>query len=67
MRAVAVELAGYRGGGERYARELVEHLGDADPAVRERAHAALVRISGVDAGRDPERWRELLRQRGWTH
>jgi hypothetical protein len=64
VRALAVEVAGYRGD-PRYAAEMVERLEDADPAVRERAHAALVRLAGTDAGRDPDAWRELARRRGW--
>ena len=63
VRAVAVEVAGYRRDA-RYAPELIDRLNDADPTVRERAHAALARIFGTDAGRDPEAWRELARQRG---
>jgi len=63
VRAVAVEVAGYRRD-VRYAPELIDRLNDADPTVRGRAHAALVRIFGTDAGRDPEAWRELARQRG---
>jgi len=65
VRAVAVEVAGYRGDGTRYAPELIDRLEDADAAVRERAHAALVRLAGRDVGRDPGAWRELARQRGW--
>jgi HEAT repeat protein len=64
VRALAVEVAGYRGEA-RYAPELIDRLDDADPAVRERAHAALVRLAGMDVGRDPEAWRQLLRSRGW--
>ncbi len=65
VRAVAVEVAGYRGDGTRYAPELIDRLEDADAAVRERAHGALVRLAGRDVGRDPGAWRELARQRGW--
>jgi len=65
VRALAVEVAGYRGDGTRYAPELIDRLEDADAAVRERAHAALVRLAGRDVGRDPGAWRELARQRGW--
>jgi hypothetical protein len=65
VRALAVEVAGYRGNAPRYAAELIDRLDDADPGVREKAHAALVRLAGHDAGRDPDRWRELARQRGW--
>lgn len=64
VRAVAVELAGYRGRG-RYAPEMIDRLGDADPLVRERAHAALVRLSGTDLGTEAAPWRELARGRGW--
>ena len=65
VRALAVEVAGYRGDGHRYAPELIDRLEDADAAVRERAHLALVRLAGTDLGRDPGAWRELARQRGW--
>ena len=65
VRALAVEVAGYRADGSRYAPELIERLEDADAAVRERAHAALVRLAGTDVGRDARAWRELARQRGW--
>jgi hypothetical protein len=65
VRAVAVELAGYRGEDGRYAREMIDRLDDADAAVRERAHAALVRLLKSDAGASPEAWRELARSRGW--
>lgn len=65
VRAVAVELAGYRGDGALYAREMIDRLDDADGAVRERAHAALVRLAKTDAGPDPGPWRELARARGW--
>ena len=65
VRALAVEVAGYRGDGARYAAEIIDRLDDADPAVRERAHAALVRLAGHDQGRDPDAWREEGRKRGW--
>ena len=65
VRALAVEVAGYRADGTRYVPELIDRLEDADAAVRERAHAALVRLAGTDVGRDPGAWRELARQRGW--
>jgi len=65
VRALAVEVAGYRADGSRYAPELIDRLEDADLAVRERAHAALVRLAGTDVGREPRAWRELARQRGW--
>jgi hypothetical protein len=63
VRAVAVEVAGYRGEA-RYVPEVIDRLDDADPSVRERAHAALVRLLGTDVGRDPQAWRELARRRG---
>jgi len=65
VRALAVEVAGYRGEGVRYAADMIERLEDADPAVRERAHASLVRLAGRDVGQEPNAWRELARQRGW--
>jgi hypothetical protein len=65
VRAIAVELAGYRGDGNRYAGEVIERLDDADAAVRERAHAALVRLAKTDAGENPEAWRKLARSRDW--
>ena len=65
VRALAVEVAGYRGDGAHYAADMIERLEDAEPAVRQRAHAALVRLAGRDVGQDPDAWRELGRQRGW--
>jgi hypothetical protein len=65
VRALAVELAGFRAR-PTYLAPLIEHLEDPDPTVRERAHAALVRIAGVDAGATPDAWRALSRQRGWS-
>jgi hypothetical protein len=65
VRALAVEVAGYRGDGARYAAEMIDRLEDADPAVRERAHAALVRLAGHDRGPDPAAWRDEGRKRGW--
>lgn len=65
VRALAVEVAGYRGEGARYAADMIERLEDADPAVRERAHASLVRLAGRDVGQESDAWRELARQRGW--
>ncbi len=65
VRALAAEVAGYRAGGSRYAAELIERLDDADPRVRERAHASLVRLAGTDAGESTEAWRALAKQRGW--
>jgi hypothetical protein len=65
VRALAVEVAGYRRDGARYAPEMIDRLDDADSGVRERAHSALVRIAGQDVGRDPDAWREEGRKRGW--
>jgi len=65
VRALAVEVAGYRRDGARYAAEMIDRLEDADPAVRARAHAALVRLAGHDEGNDPDAWREEGRKRGW--
>ncbi len=65
VRAIAVELAGFRGDGGRYAAQMIARLADADPVVRERAHAALVRLAGTDAGRSARSWGELARRRGW--
>jgi len=65
VRAIAVEVAGYRRD-PRAAADLIDRLQDADAAVRERAHAALVRLAGTDAGRDPAAWRELAQKRGWS-
>ena len=70
VRALAAELAGYRGDAARYASELVERLDDADPAVRRAAHASLVRLLGTDVSPREEgpaaqqKWREALRARG---
>src|SRR5207237_1481690 len=65
VRALAVEVAGYRRDGARYAAEMIDRLNDADAAVRERAHAALVRLAGQDQGQDADAWREEARKRGW--
>ena len=65
VRAVAAELAGYRPQGARYAAQLIEHLDDADPAVRGRAHDSLVRIAGTDAGTSAEKWRKVAKEHGW--
>ena len=64
VRALAVELAGFRGKAA-YLGQLIERLDDSDPAVRLRAHAALVRLSGADLGVTPEAWRKWARKRGW--
>ena len=63
VRALAAELAGFRGKAG-YVGQLIERLDDSDPAVRLRAHGALVRLSGADLGADPEAWRSWARQRG---
>jgi hypothetical protein len=65
VRALAAEVAGYREGGSRYAAGLIDRLSDADPRVREMAHASLARLAGTDAGQGAEAWRALARQRGW--
>jgi hypothetical protein len=71
VRAIAVEVAGVRPNGARYAALLIERLDDRDPAVRQRAHEALVRLAGSDAAPDEqgaaaqEKWRAVARQRGW--
>ena len=65
VRALAVEVAGYRGDPSRYAAEMIDRLDDADSAVRQRAHAALVRLAKEDPGREAKAWRELARRRGW--
>lgn len=64
VRALAVEVAGYRRD-SRYVPDLIGRLDDADAAVRAKAHVALVRLTGTDAGLEPEAWRQLARQRGW--
>jgi hypothetical protein len=46
VRALAVEVAAYRPDGARYAPKLAQALEDPDEAVRDRAHAALVRLNG---------------------
>lgn len=67
VRAMAAELAGYRGKATAYANDLVERLDDPDPAVRRAAHSALVRLFRKDASPGEEgpaaqqRWREALR------
>lgn len=69
VRALAAELAGYRGKARAYANDLVERLDDPDSAVRGAAHSALVRLFGTDASPGEEgpaaqqRWREALRAR----
>ena len=64
VRALAVEVAGHRRD-PRYVADLIDRLDDADPAVRDRAHAALARMAGRDVGTDPDAWRTLARGRGW--
>jgi hypothetical protein len=46
IRALAVEVAAYRPDNARYAPKLAQALEDPDEAVRDRAHAALVRLNG---------------------
>lgn len=65
VRAVAAEVAGYRSGGEKYAAQLIDRLEDNDALVRGRAHEALVRLAGTDAGESAEAWKALARQRKW--
>jgi hypothetical protein len=51
VRALAVEVAAYRPDGPRYAPRVARALEDPDEAVREHAHAALVKLnSGTDLG-----------------
>jgi hypothetical protein len=70
VRALAAEVAGYRGNAARYAADLVDRLDDSDPAVRRAAHAALSRLLGTDVSPGEEgpaaqeKWREALRARG---
>ncbi len=70
VRALAAEVAGYRGNAARYAADLVDRLDDSDPAVRRAAHVALSRLLGTDVSPGEEgpaaqeKWREVLRARG---
>jgi hypothetical protein len=70
VRALAAEVAGYRGNAARYAADLVDRLDDSDPAVRRAAHVALSRLLGTDVSPGEEgpaaqeKWREALRARG---
>jgi hypothetical protein len=72
VRALAVEAAGARSGGERYAGLLLRSLDDPDAAVRAAARAALARLAGSDLGAGlgesaaARRWREEARTRGWV-
>lgn len=59
VRALAAEVAGYRPDGAKYAQLLIDRLDDADPSVRARAHASLVRLFGTDAGSTAEAWRRV--------
>jgi hypothetical protein len=66
VRALAVEVAGHREGGLRYAKALVQALEDPDPRVRERAHASLVQLAGTDLGNPSQpgavnAWQERFR------
>jgi len=69
VRALAAELAGYRGKGRAYAIDLIERLDDPDGAVRGSAHSALVRLFGTDVSPGEEgpaaqqRWREAVHAR----
>jgi len=70
VRALAAEVAGYRGNAALYAADLVERLDDNDPAVRRASHTALARLLGTDVSPGQEgaaaqqKWREALRARG---
>ena len=67
VRAVAVEVAGYRVNGARYASALIEKLQDPDARVREQVRLSLRRISGSDAAEGlegeaaQEKWRARFR------
>lgn len=71
VRALAVEAAGGRSGGERYAALLLRSLDDPDAAVRATARGALARLAGVDVAAGLEeaaaarRWREEAQARKW--
>jgi hypothetical protein len=73
VRALAAEVAGWRGDPEKYAADLVQRLDDSDPGVRRAAHAALVRMLGADVSPGEEgpeaqsKWRDALAARGWLH
>lgn len=57
VRALAAELARHRPQSPEVTRALIAALGDADPTVREQAHASLVQLnSGVDLGFEPGPW-----------
>ncbi len=59
VRALAAELARYRGGGPEVAKALVPLLKDPDATVRAVAHDSLVQFnSGQDLGVDPKAWGE---------
>jgi hypothetical protein len=64
VRALAAETAGYRAEGSRYAAELIEHMADADPWVREKARESLSRLTHKVCP-DQECYREAARSRGW--
>jgi hypothetical protein len=50
LRAMAAELAGYRGDAVRYGPSLARALNDPDAHVRETVHHALVKLHGSDLG-----------------
>ncbi|HWE24557.1 MAG TPA: HEAT repeat domain-containing protein [Myxococcales bacterium] len=70
VRALAAEVAGWRGDTARYASDLVELLDDTEPDVGRAAHRALVRLAGTDASPGEEgsvaqrKWRDALAARG---
>jgi hypothetical protein len=58
IRALSAEVAGWRHD-QQVARKLVGLLDDPEPAVRDQAHAALIRINdGVDLGTGSGAWME---------
>src|SRR2546430_11855110 len=60
VRALAVEVAGYRGEA-RYAADMIERLEDADSAGRQRAHAGPGRPPGRGAREEARAWGGLGR------
>jgi HEAT repeat protein len=71
VRAVAAEVAGYRGDPQKYAHGLLDLLADENAYVRQQARAALARMAGADpaAGADDATaariWRDEAKRRGW--